>query len=283
VDAACFTNNITKIQNKKTREVTMATCGSCGTQYADGKQFCPRCGSAQNQSGTISKCINGHNFDRAKHASCPYCPQLGKTIAVPNQNLPNAGGGKGKTVVVGMGGGPSPAAPRQRTVPVGHPQAGGGGFQPPPAQSSGSGNRKGTMFFSEEMKSQAQGQNQVVSQPPGKVAEKEARFGHSPLLGFLVSYNYMSDQYGAFWPLRMGKNTIGSSTDNTIVIDLPTVSREHAQIIFRPNANWVEDRGAQNGIEINHEMMGRVHDNLCHGDTIQIGPVTFTVVFIPKE
>ena len=76
-------------------------------------------------------------------------------------------------------------------------------------------------------------------------------------------------------PLRE-TTTIGRDENNHIVLADPTVSRNHARVVFA-NGNWVvEDLGSANGIVVNERRLTRAI--LSPGDTLSIGKTSFRLI-----
>ncbi len=78
---------------------------------------------------------------------------------------------------------------------------------------------------------------------------------------------------GAVFPLD-AVSTIGRDVNNTIVVDDPFASAEHAVLTFRGRAWYVEDRGSTNGTYVNGSLLDDVAP-LGFGDEIQVGRVRF--------
>lgn len=72
------------------------------------------------------------------------------------------------------------------------------------------------------------------------------------------------------YTLKPGKNTLGRSTDNDIVIADESVSRRHAEIDYQVNRLVIQDLGSKNGTFVNQERITRPR-NLKSGDQIHIG------------
>lgn len=71
-----------------------------------------------------------------------------------------------------------------------------------------------------------------------------------------------------------GEVTIGRGDENFFVLKADGVSRKHARIFPYDNHWYIEDSGSTNGIRVNGEEANKVMLN--NGDTIDIGPVTYT-------
>jgi hypothetical protein len=66
--------------------------------------------------------------------------------------------------------------------------------------------------------------------------------------------------------------TLGRDVNNSIVIDDPFASTDHAALTFRGRAWYVEDRGSTNGTYVNGSRVAGIAQ-LGFGDEIQIGQV----------
>jgi pSer/pThr/pTyr-binding forkhead associated (FHA) protein len=69
-------------------------------------------------------------------------------------------------------------------------------------------------------------------------------------------------------------NSIGRDINNAIVVDDSFASAEHALLIFRGRAWYVEDRGSTNGTWLNGQRVESFLP-LGYGDELQIGQVRF--------
>ena len=94
-----------------------------------------------------------------------------------------------------------------------------------------------------------------------------------PVVGFL--YSVSRTPLGEFWPIQMGKNTIGQSSDNDIVLLEGTISSKHAVIVTRPGKNGIiaaiKDTESTNGTLINGEPIDFSAEECHDGDIITIG------------
>ena len=81
-------------------------------------------------------------------------------------------------------------------------------------------------------------------------------------------------------PLHPGVNVIGRSGDRVIVLDSPTISREHAQLSISGDHATVADLGSKNGTWIGTKPVTAavpVND----GDELRLGSVVVVVRFSP--
>lgn len=111
------------------------------------------------------------------------------------------------------------------------------------------------------------GDTTPISQP------KKAVHSGKPVVGFL--YSVSRTPLGEFWPVQMGKNTIGQSVDSDIILAEATVSTNHAVIITRMGKNGIiaaiKDTESTNGTFINGEPIDFSAEECHNGDIITIG------------
>ncbi len=68
--------------------------------------------------------------------------------------------------------------------------------------------------------------------------------------------------------------TVGRDVNNSIVVDDPFASAEHAVLTFRGSAWYVEDLGSTNGSLVNGHPVSGVA-TIAFGDELQVGQVRF--------
>ena len=68
--------------------------------------------------------------------------------------------------------------------------------------------------------------------------------------------------------------TLGRDINNTVTIEDPFVSAEHAVLTYRGRAWYLEDRGSTNGTYVNGERVDEPSP-LGFGDEVQVGRVRF--------
>lgn len=96
-----------------------------------------------------------------------------------------------------------------------------------------------------------------------------------PVVGFL--YSISRTPYGEYWPISIGRNTIGSTSNSNIVLAEGTVSTDHAVIVVRQMKNTggviaaITDSMSTNGTMINGETIGFSPVECHNGDIITIG------------
>lgn len=102
-----------------------------------------------------------------------------------------------------------------------------------------------------------------------------------PVVGFL--YSVSRTPFGEYWPLQLGKNTIGQSPDSNIQLSEGTVSLNHAVIITRQGKNGIiaaiKDSESTNGTFINGEAIDFEAEELHDSDIITIGQ-NYQLLFI---
>lgn len=94
-----------------------------------------------------------------------------------------------------------------------------------------------------------------------------------PIVGFL--YSISKTAMGEYWPLQMGRNTIGQSPESDIVLAEGTVSSSHAVLVTRQVKSGIiaaiTDSQSTNGTMINGEIIGFSAEECHNGDIITIG------------
>lgn len=94
-----------------------------------------------------------------------------------------------------------------------------------------------------------------------------------PIVGFLYSISRTS--LGEFWPVQIGRNTIGQSEECDVCLPEGTVSSNHAVLMTRQVKNQiiaaVTDSQSTNGTKINGEMIGFTPEECHDGDIITVG------------
>lgn len=70
--------------------------------------------------------------------------------------------------------------------------------------------------------------------------------------------------------LHPGETILGRSPDCHVTIEDPLVSRQHAKVVLRDNAAFLEDLGSRNGVRVNNRPV-KGSQVLTDGDRIRIG------------
>lgn len=122
----------------------------------------------------------------------------------------------------------------------------------------------------EEARANQQNAQEVSSNP--KQPRRTLQSG-KPIVGFL--YSISRTAIGEYWPLQIGRNTIGKSGDCDIVLAEGTVSANHAVIVIRQGKNGIiaaiKDPESTNGTFINGERIDFEAEECHNGDVITIG------------
>jgi hypothetical protein len=187
-------------------------------------------------------CQNGHNYNADLHQVCPFCP--------PQVNLPDYE----KTMtdfkntrVFDEGNN------QQFTKTMINEET--ADFNTTSVSDSGHPFKR-TQFVSDD-----------VTESPGMHAQIEKR----KLVGWLASFSH--DEYGQDYRLYIGKNKIGSSPGCDIVIDDPSVSGDHATLLFRDHEFLIKDNFSTNGTKINGASIDE--GRLKEGDELKLGNTIF--------
>lgn len=96
-----------------------------------------------------------------------------------------------------------------------------------------------------------------------------------PIVGFL--YSVSRTAVGEFWPLHIGQNTIGQSSNSDICLAEGTVSIEHAVLVVRKMKNpekviaSISDARSTNGTMLNGVSLGFAAVDCKNGDIITVG------------
>ena len=74
------------------------------------------------------------------------------------------------------------------------------------------------------------------------------------------------------------ETTVGRGDSNSVVLDMPNVSRHHARFFFKEGGFLVEDLGSTNGTFVNDTEILDQH-TLSNGDLITTGGAVFKFIF----
>ena len=111
-------------------------------------------------------------------------------------------------------------------------------------------------------------QNAAPTPQPRKVVQTG-----KPIVGFL--YSISRTRAGEYWPIQLGKNTIGQSDTNDIMLAEGTVSSSHAVLLTRQGKNGIiasiKDDQSTNGTMINGEPLDFGAEECHDGDIITVG------------
>jgi hypothetical protein len=240
----------------------------------------------------FKKCNNGHFF-KENLSACPYCPSGNGGASAPA----GGGGDMNKTMVGGAGGAEFTSTEvtstdRTETFAGGAGSAGGGdktqvfgggSAAQNPAETHLVGNNKvsspssapkrnldRTFIGGIEEPATADG-SESGTKSPNPVAPRATR----KIVGWLISYTL--DPMGIDWRIYEGTNLIGRDATNTIIISKdPTISSEHATILYRNGKYKIKDKMTANGTFINGEEL-EVEEayDLNDGDELRLGNSVF--------
>ena len=122
------------------------------------------------------------------------------------------------------------------------------------------------------MESQSNATTGSAEPAPSPQPRKSVQPG-KPIVGFL--YSISRTRFGEYWPLQMGRNTIGQAEGNDIQLAEGTVSSNHALIVTRQIKDGIiasiKDDQSTNGTMINGEPIGFSAEECHNGDIITIG------------
>lgn len=83
-------------------------------------------------------------------------------------------------------------------------------------------------------------------------------------------------------PVMHWENLVGRGGSCDVVLDYPTISRNHAVLTRYDDGSWsISDAGSKSGVEVNGETVGV--SPVGFGDRIRLGGLDFTLVPITKE
>lgn len=145
------------------------------------------------------------------------------------------------------------------------------GRSPEYARSSNQGRVKGTIYPGMESYSESSANNQK-----GNRSAQPLRSNGKPIVGFL--YSISRTGVGEYWPLHIGQNIIGNSSDCDIILGEGTVSQRHANLhvnkMKKPEKTeaTISDLGSTNGTLVNENSVSVARPVECvNGDIITIG------------
>ncbi|HKV12905.1 MAG TPA: FHA domain-containing protein [Thermoanaerobaculia bacterium] len=280
----------------------MIECSSCQTLNPDAERTCLACGAALSrpaQTGAatlgLARCPAGHPIDPS-WKSCPYCDRLQATgaEAAPGQRstrLEPASAapppGPQKTRLEGA---PSGSERRTRLEGESWPEP------PPPPPSSFTprptrledpppppGGRRTVLQESSAAVPPPPPMAAVAKPEPPPAAAPQPAGGAAParrLLGVLAAPDLGPS--GTVFPVRGGKNTIGASRANDVVLDGDSeVSGEHAVILHRNGTFHLADRLSTNGTWLNgNEVPANGTVPLSDRDRIRCGRIELVFLVI---
>ena len=239
-------------------------CPNCRNEVNASGGYCNRCGV----SITARLCPRGHVMDPA-WAECPTCHpgagraassgaapgSKGRTVIESPSNVPAAPAGgfvKGATLLEGFGG--AKAATVHEALGV------KGGTVASPGAPSG----KARTVFDPGTAGPSLG--------PGTRSGSSPRTPLPRLAGWLVTFS--NDPSGVDYRLREGRNTVGcdEATCDIVIADDPSVSSQHAILVFRDGTFQIRDNDSTNGTYVNgQDIFGKGAVSLKNLDRIRLG------------
>lgn len=279
----------------------MIECSSCHTLNPDAERTCLACGStlsrpAQTGAATLglARCPAGHPIDPS-WKSCPYCDRLQATGTEAAQAqrstrlepAPATPPGPQKTRLEG-----APSGNERRTrlegEPWQEPAPPPPPFTPKPTRLEDPpppppGGRRTVLQDSSTAAPPPPPMGQASSPEPPPTAAPQTTPGAAParrLLGVLAAPDLGPG--GSVFPIRGGKNTIGASRANDIVLAGDSeVSGEHAVILHRNGTFHLADRLSTNGTWLNgDEVPANGTVPLGDRDRIRCGRTEFVFLVI---
>lgn len=145
------------------------------------------------------------------------------------------------------------------------------GASPEYTRSSNQGRSQGTVYPGMEAHSGGAANNQKAAR-----SAQSLKNNGKPIVGFL--YSISRTGVGEFWPLHVGQNIIGNSSDCDIILGEGTVSQRHANLhvnkMKKPEKTeaTISDLGSTNGTLVNGNSVSMARPVECvNGDIITIG------------
>lgn len=94
----------------------------------------------------------------------------------------------------------------------------------------------------------------------------------APVVGWLVVMS--GAQKGEDFRLREGKNALGTSRDNEVALNDPTVSQKHASISYKEGKFVLTDLDSTNGTFVNDQTEAVARVELKDNDMVRVGETT---------
>jgi hypothetical protein len=189
-------------------------------------------------------CQNGHNYNADLYSVCPFCPPQNdlsdyeKTMTdFKNTQVFDEGNNQqfSKTMI------------NEETTDFNKTSVGG--------------QESGHLFK----------RTQIVSDDVADPSAPQTQSERRKLVGWLATFTH--DDFGEDFRLYTGKNKIGSSPGCDIVINDPSISGDHATVLFRDHEFLIKDNFSTNGTKINGA--GIDEGRLKEGDELKLGNTIF--------
>ncbi len=229
-------------------------CPQCGTANRDDARHCMGCGAVLAASEMPNLlCPAGRHVMDPGWSECPYCSGAN---AEPEEETAPRGSGRRKTVSEDE----APAVKEKNLPPMPSPPAGAGQ------------KRRRTEFDPDQAADAGPARGDVA--PQALPASRR-------IVGILVTYTWRPD--GQVFPVRMGRNYIGSDPDCEISLrDDPHLSGRHATIIYRGATFVIDDEKSMNGTFVNGQTVD-MKTRLPNYARIKTGSTVWTFIAIEPE
>ncbi len=218
----------------------------------------------------LKKCNNGHYYEKSLNR-CPYCPpgqNADNDLSTEQKNTKSSFGEVDKTFI------PSTNNEQETFMPKGENFANSQKTYVP-------GQDEAMQYESNKQMNQnidftrtyIPGMEEV-KQEDGTKKMVESDREYRKLVGWLVCYDI--DPAGVDYRLYEGKNSIGSAPDNQITIPDKTVSKKHANILYRNGKYRIKDEFSTTGTYVNGEEVEE-DVKISDGDIIKIGKINVMI------
>ncbi len=252
----------------------MIECSSCHTLSPDSEKICLACGgllkpASNNLATGAVRCPSGHPIDPSWR-TCPYCERAARGVAPPiahptrlEETNPRDSSNA------------HAARHLQSETPNPVPHTGPRSTRLEEPALLGSKGRRTVLQEQPEDPSVAQ---QDGSFPPGTLGGV-AGFG-ARLVAVLAAPQI--GKGGSVFPVRAGKTLLGADPRSDVPIaGDPTVSNEHAVILYRDGIFHLVDRLSANGTSVNgHEVPANGTMKLHDRDLIRLGNALFILLML---
>ena len=80
-----------------------------------------------------------------------------------------------------------------------------------------------------------------------------------------------------------GRQPLGRSASNNVIVDEESISRQHAQIVGDDTGFWIVDMNSRNGTYVNDTKIGPEPLRLRNWDHIELGGATYYWIFQEEQ
>ncbi len=216
-------------------------CRNCKKENPEGTKYCKYCGELLYE---MISCPNGHHYNSSEKY-CPYCPppDTEKTVILDDMKT------IAEKAVKSVDSYDKTVIDNSKTELE---------------KLEGNFSDKTVIASAEQSKPQLE-----------KISPQNSR----KLIGWLVTFDI--DSNGKDFRLFEGKTTIGKNNKNDIIILDPSVSNNHAIILYRPldKKLYIQDNLSTNGTFVNDKLIDD-KQILSDNDIIKIGKINLKVKLI---